>query len=122
MNNPLHKARRPCVIGASSLVALLIICGLSAGAAAASDTGKPAANTDGFTTLLAAHDEKGGRPGDVEPLPQTNAIAKLRTPTMVNAPMWSVVRAYYGPDGELVWGCTIEHRPLIEQPGNQIPD
>lgn len=119
MNYPIDKLRRPSVIGTSILVALLI--GLISGAATASDTGK-AAPSDGFSALLAAHDEKSARPGDTEQLPQASPMAKLRTPTMVNAPMWSVIRTYYGPDGELMWGCAIEHRPLSEQPGNQIPD
>jgi len=109
------------VLGASVLGTLLIISGLIGTSAAASDTGKPA-QSDGFTSLLAAHDEKNLRPGDAEQLPQANPLAKLRTPTMVRAPMWSVIRAYYGPDGELMWGCTIEHRPLAERPGHQIPD
>jgi len=119
MNYPIDKAGHPRVIGTSILIALLI--GLISGAATASDTVK-AAPSDGFSALLAAHDEKSARPGDTEQLPQASPMAKLRTPTMVNAPMWSVIRAYYGPDGELMWGCAIEHRPLSEQPGNQIPD
>lgn len=124
MNNPMNKPRRPTVLDPGLLGALLIMCGLLTGTATASDTGKPVhspTNTDGFTRLLAAHDEKGVQPAAVDQLPQATPMAKLRTPTMVHAPMWSVIRAYYGPDGELMWGCTIEHRPLIERPGNQIP-
>lgn len=118
----MNNLTRP-VLGASVLGTLLIISGLICTSAAASDTGKPA-QSDGFTSLLAAHDEKNLRPGDAEQLPQAGptSVAKLRTPTMVRAPMWSVIRAYYGPDGDLMWGCTIEYRPLSERPGNQIPD
>jgi hypothetical protein len=122
-NKPMNKPRPPSVLGLFGT--LLIIGGLTCGTAAASDTGKPA-HSDGFASLLAAHDQKNLRTGGTEQLPQAspgaNPLAKLRTPTMVNAPMWSVVRAFYGPDGELMWGCTIEHRPLTERPGGRIPN
>jgi len=116
----MNNLTRP-ILRASALGTLLIVSGLICGSAVASDAGKPA-QSDGFSSLLAAHDKKNLRAGDKEQLPQASPMAKLRTPTMVNAPMWSVIRTYYGPDGELMWGCAIEHRPLSEQPGNRIPN
>lgn len=89
----------------------------------AAGTAKP----DGFTALLEAHAERDKaaaqkEPGEPQLAPKATPVSDRGRLVSMPAPMWSVIRAYYGPDGDLRWGCSIEPRPLDEDRfTNRIP-